>query len=91
MPKKKPERDAAGRVITSARNPTTNPMHRIHSDYFKNSKYVSDPFERKETMQSRERIDSRKRMPKEMPRAMSHGDILFTSNKLAYGFDEKAQ
>lgn len=66
-------------------------MHRIHSDLFKPHKYVSDPINRKEMMESRERKESRKKMPQEMPRTMSHGDILFATNRETYGFDSKAQ
>jgi hypothetical protein len=46
--KKKPPRDETGRVITSARNMQTNPMHRIHNDLFKDLKHISDPINRKE-------------------------------------------
>lgn len=30
-------------------------------------------------------------MPQEMPRNMSHGDILFSSNRATFGFDDQAQ
>jgi hypothetical protein len=78
-------------VIASAKNVTTNPMHKIHSDLFKDSRYISDPINRRELMLSKERQESRKKMPKEMPRTMSHGDILFSKNAATYGFDNKAE
>ena len=30
-------------------------------------------------------------MPKEMPRNMSHGDILFSTNRTTFGFDSQAE
>lgn len=56
-------------------------MHKIHSDFFKNPPYVSDPLERKDILQAKERAQSRLKMPVEMMRTMSHGDILFSSVK----------
>lgn len=40
---------------------------------------------------SQDRKLSKQKMPPEMIRSMSHGDILFSSHKAVYGYDDKAK
>lgn len=63
IPKKKPARAETGKVITRERNIQANPMHKIHTDLFKNPPYVSDPLERKDILLAKERAQSRLKMP----------------------------
>lgn len=70
---------------------TSNPMTKVQTDLFKNFKHILDPYERKSMIEAQERALAKQKMPPEMFRSMSHGDILFTPHKKVYGTDDTAK
>lgn len=53
--KVKNHRDEEGKVKTEPRNFTTNPMSKVENEFFKNPKYLPDPYERKLELEKKQR------------------------------------
>lgn len=66
-------------------------MSKIHKELYKPYKYIADPIDRKHLLESQEKKLSKQKMLPELFRTMSHGDILFSSDKKVYGLDNRTQ
>lgn len=73
------------------RNFTTNPTERVDREVFRGYRYLSDPLERQAVQESQERKLSKQKMLPELFRSMSHGDVLFSSDRKAYGLDQRTE